>query len=103
MKEVVVNIYKSTKKGKKYKAVVKNKKTRRTRLLHFGGLGYEQFKDSTGLGLYTHLNHGDPKRRRNYFGRHSNGNTTKRKALNYEIKKSKGLYTPRLLSHKYLW
>jgi hypothetical protein len=103
MNEVVVKIDKSTKKGKKYMAVVQNKKTRRTRVLHFGGLGYEQFKDSTGLGLYSNVNHGDPKRRRNYFGRHSNGNTTKRKALNYEIKKSKGLYTPRLLSHKYLW
>lgn len=59
---------KSPQKGKKYKVefVLKGKKYIR----HFGALGYEQYKDSTGLGLYTHLNHGDIERKKKYYQRH---------------------------------
>lgn len=103
MNEKVISIEKSKKKAKKYMATIRNNKTRRTRVLHFGGLGYEQYKDSSGVGAYSHLNHGDKRRRGNYFGRHSKGNRTKKKAVDYEINKSQGLYTPKLLSHIYLW
>ena len=40
-------------------------------LIHFGQLPYEQFKDK--LGEYSHLDHNDPKRKKNIMqdmGRH---------------------------------
>ena len=37
-------------KTKKYNAVLLNKKERR---VPFGQRGYQQYKDSTGLGIYT--------------------------------------------------
>ena len=43
------------------------------------------------------------KRRDNYFSRHSGGIKNKKKALAKEIRKSKGLYNAKILSHKYLW
>ena len=42
-------------------AYVKDKKTKETRIIHFGASDYEQFKDSTGVGKYTRKNHGNPK------------------------------------------
>lgn len=68
---VLVRFQKSTSKGKKYDAILKNKKTNREKKIPFGALGYEQFKDNTGLGLYSHLNHGDSKRRDLYRQRHA--------------------------------
>jgi hypothetical protein len=59
---------KSTREGKKYMA-----KTPSGRWVHFGnlkGAAKEHYKDSTGLGLYSHLDHNDPKRRISYRKRH---------------------------------
>ena len=61
---------KSNRKGKKYMVEVDNK------WIHFGALkpdgkGYQHYKDSTGLGLYSHLDHGDKERRKRYRDRHS--------------------------------
>ena len=93
--------------SKKYKVWLRNKSTGKIRTLTFGAKGYEQFRDSTpkskGGGLYTYKDHGDSGRRRGYFSRHSGGRSTKAAAMAYETRKSSGLYTPRLLSHKYLW
>ena len=93
--------------AKKYKVWLRDKTTKNVRTLTFGAKGYEQFKDSTlkskGGGLYTHKNHGDAKRRRAYFSRHSRGHARKAEAVAYEVRKSRGLYTPKLLSHIYLW
>ena len=100
MKEKIVKFKKSERKGKKYMVIVKNKKTGKKKTLHFGATGYEQFKDSTPLKLYSKGNHGDPKRRKNYFNRHS-GTPYKNKAVHKESQT--GLYTPKLLSHIYLW
>ena len=72
------------------------------RKIHFGSSGYGQFKDSTPLKLYAKRNHNDPKRRANYFSRHS-GVKTKKEALRIEWKKSKGKLNAKLLSHIYLW
>lgn len=95
--ETVVKIEKSRAKGKKYVAFVSDGRT--TRRVNFGALGYGQFKDSTKLKLYKSLDHNDPKRRENYFMRHS-GVPTKELAL----KKEKGaVITAKYLSHKYLW
>ena len=74
---------KSTRKHKKYMAVFKNGKA-----VHFGDNRYEQFKDSTGLGVYSHLNHGNLERRKRYYSRH--GTKTK-------------LYSAKWFSHKFLW
>jgi hypothetical protein len=61
---------KSTRKGKKYMVVSPNGKT-----IHFGaiknGIPMDQYKDSTGVGLYSKYDHNDEKRRDNYRARHS--------------------------------
>ena len=101
MKEIIVEF----KKGpfpKKYTAFVKNKKTKKVRMIHFGDRRYQQYKDRTKLGLYKHKNHGTRKRMRNYFNRHS-GTKTRSNAIKKEKRKSRGFYTPKILSHKYLW
>jgi len=98
MLETIVKIEKSKAKHKKYTATVKNKLSKKTRKVNFGDNRYENFKDSTGLNLYK--THGDKKRRTNYFKRHS-GVSTKSEAVKKE--KAAGIYTPKLLSHMFLW
>ena len=87
---------------KKYTAYVKNKKTKKIRKIHFGDKRYQQYKDRTPLKLYKHKNHGTRKRMKNYYSRHS-GIKNRKKAIQHEKRKSKGLYNPKILSHKYLW
>jgi len=70
--------------------------------IHFGDRRYQQFKDRTKVGLYSHKNHGTRRRMRNYFNRHS-GTPHRAKAIKKEIRHSKGYYTAKILSHKYLW
>jgi hypothetical protein len=94
---VDVEIQPSDRKFKKYVALLPD-----GRKVHFGDKRYQQFKDSTGLGLYSHLDHGNKKRRENYFSRHSAGIKDKKKAIDYEWKKS-GEITAKLLSHQFLW
>lgn len=101
-KESIVKIVKSPNKKKKYMAIVKNNKTKKTRVIHFGASDYQQYKDRTGLNHYTHKNHGNKKRMRNYFNRHS-GTPNRTKAIEKEKRKSKGFYTAKILSHTYLW
>lgn len=103
MKEKIIKFEKSKIKHKKYTAYVQDLKSKKIRQIHFGADGYEQFKDSTGIGYYTKYNHGDLRRRRNYFSRHSSGIKTKKEATIMEIKKNKGLFNSKILSHKYLW
>jgi hypothetical protein len=101
MKETIVQI----KKGpfpKKYTAYIKNNKTKKVRKLHFGDRRYQQYKDRTKLKLYEKQNHNTRKRMRNYYSRHS-GTTNRSNAISNEINKSNGYYTPKILSHKYLW
>lgn len=102
MEETIVKIIKSTQKSKKYTAIVRDNETKKERKISFGAIGYEQFKDSTPLKLYKSKDHGDPKRKRNYFNRHS-GVKTKVEALSNEIAKSGGRYNAKILSHKFLW
>ena len=87
----ILDFDKSTRKNKKYMVAFKNKKDNTNiKILHFGAKGYEQYFDSTPLSLYTHLNHNDEERRKNYVSRHKGF-----------IKK--GYYSPGWLSMKYLW
>ena len=88
--------------GKKYTAYIQDKKTKKLRKLHFGASDYEQFKDRTPLKLYAHKNHNTRRRMQNYFNRHS-GTKKRGQAIALEKKKSKGYYTPKILSHVYLW
>ena len=66
---------------------LKIRKLVKKRIIHFGHKDYEQFKDRTKVGLYTYQNHGDKKRQRNYYNRHS-GEKVRKKAISKEIKKS---------------
>lgn len=101
MKETIVSI-KTAHYPKKYTACVKNKQTRKSRTLHFGDSRYEQYKDSTPNRKYTNKNHGSTKRRRAYYLRHS-GTPSKAAAIKKETRKSKNLYTSKILSHQFLW
>lgn len=102
----------SNRRGAKYQVEVRNKTTGETRSIHFGGRGYQQFKDSTPVKHYRAWDHGDPRRRRLYFRRHS-GTPFKGEALKKEKEESareneqkngKGwVYTAKILSHMFLW
>jgi hypothetical protein len=65
----LIKIVKSRSKNKKYTAFLENRETGDMKKIHFGDSRYQQFFDK--LGVYTHLNHNDEKRRKNYIKRHS--------------------------------
>lgn len=77
-------------KFKKYNAILQNKKTGRTVKVPFGNVKYEHFRDSTGLGLYKHLDHLDKNRRKRFHARHRGF-----------IKE--GFYSPSYFSSNFLW
>ena len=83
---------KSARDGKKYMVVAPNGKT-----IHFGSLSNEHYKDTTGLGLYTHLNHNDEKRRASYLAR-AKGIKDKNGNLTWKNKNSANYF-----SIKFLW
>jgi hypothetical protein len=72
---------KSKRKDKKYD-VFKNNRY----VVSFGDNRYEQYKDK--IGIYKDLDHGDKKRRDNYYARHG---------------KQSRMGTAKYFSHKYLW
>lgn len=90
-------IFPSYRPEKKYMAKFNDGTT-----IHFGASNYQQYKDSTGLGIYSIKNHGDAARRKRYFLRHS-GTPYKGEAIKKEMKRSGGKMTAKLLSHMYLW
>ena len=102
MKEKIIRFEKSPIHGKKYRAFVRNYKTRKVRHIDFGASDYPQYKDRTKLKLYKHKNHNTRKRMQNYYKRHS-GTTKKHLAIRREKYYSNGYYTPKILSHLYLW
>lgn len=73
-------------KNKKYSVYVM--KDGKRRLINFGDKRYGQFKDSTSVGAYKSMDHGDQKRRKSYLARH--GKATDRNSAKW-------------FSHKYLW
>ncbi len=81
---------KSKTKGKMYDAIIRHRKTDKTRSIPFGSIDYENYQDKTGLDLYPHLIHGNKKRRRNYRARHKGF-----------IKPD--FYSPSYFSYNYLW
>ena len=86
-----MNFKKSTRPGKKYMVVVNGK------TIHFGDIKMQQYRDTTGLGLYTHLNHNDEKRRASYLAR-AKGIKNKAGELTWKNKNS-----PNYFSIRYLW
>ena len=103
MREKIIKIEKSKTQGKKYTAKVKNIKTGKTRKINFGALGYQQFKDRTPLKLYKNLDHSNKHRQERYYSRFSRGIKNRKKAIEFEERKSRGYYNPKILSHIYLW
>ena len=101
MNEKIVQFFKGP-FPKKYTAHIQDKKTKKIRKLHFGDSRYQQYKDRTPLKLYKNKNHGTRKRMQNYYSRHS-GTKNRKDAIEKEKKKSKGYYSPKILSHIYLW
>lgn len=82
---------KSSRKRKKYSVMYNGRK------IHFGDKLFTQFKDTTGLGIYSHLDNLDKKRRKNYLSR-AMGIKDKNGKLTYKDKSSPNYY-----SIKYLW
>ena len=77
----MVKLKKSTRKNKKYMVLHKGK------WIHFGDTRYQQFKDQTMLKLYSHLDHGDVRRKKLYYARHGPAKPG----------------TAKYFAHKYLW
>ena len=65
-----ITFLKSDKPEKKYKATFIDPKTKKEKTVYFGATGFQHFKDSTPLKLYSSLDHNDPKRRELYYKRH---------------------------------
>ena len=82
---------KSTRENKKYMVKVNDK------WVHFGDSRYQQYKDTTGLNLYSNLNHLDKERRKAYRSRHEKIRT-KDGRLAYLDKNQPAYY-----SYHYLW
>ena len=67
----LVDFEKSKTKNKKYDAILLNQANNKTIKIPFGHSSYAQFKDSTGLGLYSNKDHGDLNRRAFFRQRHA--------------------------------
>jgi hypothetical protein len=76
--------------NKKYDAILINKTTKKQTRVPFGDSNYGQFKDSTGLNLYSKNDTLDKKRRDLYRNRHKKDLKT-------------GFYSPGHFSYFYLW
>lgn len=102
MKEQIVKFTKSPRRFKKYRAYLKNYKTKKERHIDFGDNRYQQYKDRTPLKLYKSGNHNDRSRMGRYFTRHS-GTSNRKKAIQLEKTKSNHMYNAKILSHMFLW
>ena len=71
--------------------------TPKGKLIHFGDRNMEQYKDTTGLNKYSHLNHYDEVRRHKYLSR-ARPIKNKKGELTYLDKESPNYY-----SMRYLW
>ena len=84
----LIRFIKSKVKNKKYTAIIRDRETLREYRVHFGDKRYEHYFDK--IGMYSHLNHLDKKRRRNFRHRHKR---------NYDP----NTYSPAYFSWRYLW
>lgn len=81
----IYTLQKSNRKYKKYMAIFKDGITKS---VHFGDNRYQQYKDGSGLKVYSHLDHNDKQRKLLYYKRHG---------------KFANKYSAKYFSHKYLW
>jgi len=84
-----IRFERSRTKGKKYDAIIEDKVTKRQQRVPFGSDIHEQYRDTTGLKLYSRLDHNDEKRRQSYLARHQKTMTKK--------------YSPSWYSARFLW
>ena len=66
------------------------------RWIHFGDSQMQQFRDTTPLKLYSHLDHGDEKRKKSYLAR-AKGIKDKNGNLTYKDKNSANYFSIRFL------
>ncbi len=85
----LIGFEKSHRTDKKYNAILRNKKTNLLKRVPFGASDYQHYRDSTGLGLWSHKDHKDKERRRLYRARHEG--------------EQKNKYSSGYFSWKYLW
>ena len=103
MFEQIIDIQLSSRKhSKKYMATVRHKNKNTIRKIHFGDKRYQHFEDKTDLRTFGYLNHNDMKRRNNYYSRFSK-TTNRNEAIILEMLKYGRVFTPKILSHIYLW
>ena len=81
---------KSNLKGKKYSVITPSGKK-----IHFGDSSMQHFKDKA-LGLYSHLDHNDSIRRKNYLAR-AKGIKNKKGELTWKDKESPNYYSVHFL------
>lgn len=67
------------------------------RKINFGHKKYKHYKDTTGLGLYSHMNHLNKDRRKSYLAR-AKGIRDAKGMLTYKNKEKPNYY-----AIKYLW
>ena len=89
-----VKFIKSKNKLKKYSAILQNKKTKKEVKVDFGaikpnGTPYSQYKDRTGLKIYSSYDNNDKTRMERYKKRHRNDNLNE--------------YSPGYFAWKFLW
>lgn len=77
---------KSHLENKKYNAILDDNGT--IKKVPFGSRFYQHFKDTTGLNLYSHLDHNDELRKKRYYARFG---------------KKADKYTAKWFSSTYLW
>lgn len=67
-----IRFERSRSRKSKYDAIIEDKITKRQQRVPFGSADplYEQYRDTTGLKLYSRLDHNDEKRRQSYLARH---------------------------------
>lgn len=87
------NIKVSTRKHKKYMT------KHGSRTYHWGDKRYTQFKDQTGLGVYSKQNNNSLARRKAFLLRHT-GKSTKKAALAEARRRG---HIPLIMSIRYLW
>jgi len=86
----LIGFKKSHKPNKKYDAILKNHNTNRIRLMPFGDIMYDHYKDTTPLKLYSNMNHYDEDRRKRFQIRHHGF-------------LKEGYYSPSFFSYNFLW
>lgn len=88
MKERLLGFEVSHRKNKKYNAIIAKPDGRLGRV-PFGDVRYQHYRDRTGIGAYSYLDHNNPKRRKLYLLRHA--------------KDSQKLFSPGYFAARYLW